>query len=94
MGRWWHKGEEIDIVALNKETREIAIFECKWSRVDEKRAERILDSLKNKAPLLKWYNGKRKEYYGVVGKTIEGKENLREKGYLVFDLKDLESVSF
>jgi hypothetical protein len=31
------------------------------------------------------------EYFGIIGKNIEGKEKLREKGYLVFDLRDFKS---
>jgi len=88
LGRWWHKGEEIDIAALNEETREIAFFECKWSSVGRRDAERIIADLKRKAALVKWRNQERKEYYGIIAKNIANKEELRSKGYLVYDLKD------
>jgi len=29
-GKWWHKEEEIDIVALNENTGDILFCECKW----------------------------------------------------------------
>jgi hypothetical protein len=32
------------------------------------------------------------EYFGIIGKNIEGKEKLREKGYLAFDITDLKSL--
>ena len=31
MGRWWDKGEEIDLVALNRETKQALLVEVKWS---------------------------------------------------------------
>jgi hypothetical protein len=51
IGRWWHKGEEIDIVALNEEGEDIFFFECKWSKLDERDALKILTDLKQKAAL-------------------------------------------
>ncbi|MDW7760045.1 MAG: ATP-binding protein [Acidobacteriota bacterium] len=31
VGRWWDKGEEIDLVALNRETKQALLVEVKWS---------------------------------------------------------------
>jgi len=89
IGRWWHKGEEIDVLALNEEGKEIAFIECKWQEVDRKRSGHILADLKRKAALVKWHNDKRREFYGIFGKKINGKEKLRAMGYLAFDLEDL-----
>ena len=44
-GRWWHKQEEIDIVAFDKDNRYI-FGECKWR--NEKVSMKILDQLKSK----------------------------------------------
>ncbi len=33
----------------------------------------------------------RREHYGIIAKTIEEKETLREKGYHAFDLEDFET---
>jgi AAA+ ATPase superfamily predicted ATPase len=30
-GRWWNRDEEIDLVAINEEQREILFGEAKWS---------------------------------------------------------------
>ena len=38
---------------------------------------------------VKWHNDERSELYGIIAKKIEGKEKLREEGYLVFDLEDI-----
>jgi len=90
--RWWYKDEEIDLIALNEDLKEIVFFECKWSTLNEKNAEKILADLERKAVLVRWHNARRKEYYGVIAKNIEGKEKLREKSYLAFDLRDFEGV--
>jgi AAA+ ATPase superfamily predicted ATPase len=88
IGRWWHKTEEIDIITLNKERKEISFFECKWSSLDTKEAEIILAELKRKAALVNWYNARRKERYGIIAKEIKDKEKLKGMSYLVFDLRD------
>ena len=92
IGRWWHKTEEIDIITLNKEKKEISFLECKWSSLGTKEAEIILAELKRKGALVKWYNSSRKERYGIIAKEIEDKEKLREMGYLVFDLRDFATI--
>ena len=89
ISRWWHKGEEIDVLALNEEGKEIAFIECKWQEVDRKRSGHILADLKRKAAFVKWHNDKRREFYGIIGIKINGKEELRAMGYLAFDLEDL-----
>ena len=91
IGKWWHKGEEIDIVALNEDSKEIAFIECKWSVLEKKETGKILSELKRKAALVKWQDPERKERYGIIARTIEGKEAFREKGYFAFDLEDLRS---
>ncbi len=91
IGKWWHKNEEIDIIALNDEKSEIVFIECKWSSLGVREIEKILTDLKRKAPLVKWQNAERKEQYGIIAKTIEKKEAFREKGYLAFDLDDFKS---
>ena len=36
--------------------------------------------LKEKVGHVNWNKGERQEYFGVIGKRVEGKENLREGG--------------
>lgn len=91
-GRWWHKTEEIDIITLNKEKKEISFFECKWSSLDIKEAEIILAELKRKAALVTWYNSSRKERFGIIAKDFKNKEELKSRGYLVFDLRDFALI--
>jgi len=67
IGRWWQKNEEIDIVALNEENKEIYFGEAKWSRkpvgID------ILDDLKRKAVIVEWYREKRKEHFMLFSRS-------------------------
>ena len=47
IGKWWHKGEEIDLVALGDCSS--AFIEVKWGHLSEKEVERIKEELKRKA---------------------------------------------
>lgn len=86
IGCWWHKGEEIDLVALNEREGKGLFVEVKWKELSEREARGILKDLKRKGELvgLEDYES----YYGLVAKSIEGKEKLREEGPLVWDLRD------
>ena len=91
IGRWWYRNEEIDLIALNGEKKEIFFFECKWSSLNAYEVEILLAELKRKATLVKWHNARRKERYGVFAKDIDEKEMLKGRGYLVFDLRDFRN---
>lgn len=87
IGKWWRKEEEIDIVALNNETKDILFAECKWKEhVD---AEDVLGKLVEKAKRVKWNNKKRKEYYCIFAKSF--KRRIKKKNLLLFDLKDMKN---
>lgn len=88
IGKWWHKDKEIDIVALSDATKEILVVECKWRNLTCWQAEKILDDLSEKAKSVQWNNDSRKEYFGIVAKKIEGKDDLRGEGFVVFDIDD------
>ncbi|MBO8174593.1 MAG: ATP-binding protein [Thermococcus sp.] len=84
IGSWWHKGEEIDVVAYDRES--IVLFEVKWSDLRKIDVSRVLRKLKRKSKLLPLTGNLR---LGVIARTIEDKEHFLEKGFLVFDLEDL-----
>lgn len=88
IGRWWHRDKEIDIVALNSQTKEILFVECKWQ--DRVSANKILKELKEKAGHVKWHNGKRKEHYAIIARSF--KQKIKEPNLLLFDLQDLEKA--
>lgn len=87
-GRWWNKTEEIDLVALNPGTKEIGFFECKWKNLKEREAREIIHRLEEKAGEVDWNNGKRREFYGIIARSIEGKEDMKDKGRIAYDLED------
>ena len=88
LGSWWHNGEEIDLVSLNENTKEIVFFECKWKNLRFAQSLTILKELQKKAESVEWHNKKRTEHYGLIAKTIERKNDLRKQGYFVYDLED------
>jgi hypothetical protein len=70
---------------------EIFFFECKWSRLNKTEGTTILENLKRKAALVRWHNDDRKEHFGIIARNLSEKKALREKGYLAFDLEDIET---
>ena len=91
IGRWWHRDKEIDLVAVNEETKEIGFFEVKWASLSQREARNILEELKEKSRSVKWHPGDRKEFFGIIAKRINGKEKLRDDGFFCYDLEDLET---
>ena len=91
IGRWWHKNEEIDLVALNEGEKKALFVEVKWKDLSEREARGVLRDLERKAELL-GLKGWRKSY-GLVAKEVDGKEELREEGYLTWDLNDLRGLA-
>lgn len=88
IGRWWHDGEEIDIIALNDASKDIVFVECKWQNLSHKDAKQVLFDLQEKSKHVEWNPGKRKEHFAVFAKKIEGKEHLRKKGFIIWDFED------
>jgi len=87
IGKWWHKEQEIDVVALNDKTKEIMFCECKWS--DNINAHEILRNLKEKAGFVPFE--REKEYYVVIARSFKKKE-IRGENVILFDLKDMERL--
>lgn len=84
IGRWWHKEEEIDIVAMNDDTKEILFGECKWQ--EDIDAEKIYTELQRKSSLVVWNNSARKERFVIFAKSFTKK--IRHENLLLFDLDD------
>lgn len=90
IGSWWHKENEIDLVALNEDTEEILFAECKWQEVPVK--TKVIEQLIEKSGLVNWRK-QRNEYFMVISKsgfTGESKEFMKDKGILYLDLTDIE----
>ena len=67
IGRYWDKNVEIDIVAFNEDTSQIAFGECKWQNRPVGR--NVLIDLIKKASQVQWHSGNRQEYFLVFSKT-------------------------
>ncbi|WP_456471715.1 DUF234 domain-containing protein, partial [Methanocaldococcus sp.] len=87
IGGWWKKGEEIDLIALNKNEKKALFVEVKWKNLKCKDVKKILYNLERKSELVGLDNYEK--YYAIIGREIENKENIKD--YLVFDLNDFES---
>lgn len=86
IGQWWHKEREIDIVALNADTKEVLFCECKWR--ENVNAGKTLKELKEKAQYVQWNNGARKEHYAIFAKSF--KEKIKEPDVMLFDMDDIK----
>ena len=67
IGRWWSKSEEIDLVGLNEEKRQIVLGEVKWS--NRLVGLKVYEELKRKATLVEWNKGEREEYFVLFSKN-------------------------
>jgi len=90
IGKWWHKDEEIDLVALNKRERKVLFVEVKWRELSERESRGILKDLERKSELVGLEDWKK--FYGLVVKGVEEKEELRSGGWLVWDLGDFKNI--
>ena len=89
--KWWHKDKEIDIIALNENTKEILFCECKWK--DNVNPRKIIKDLVEKSQYVDWNNNERKEYFAIFAKSFT--EKITEfEGHKVYcyDLRDLEKI--
>ena len=91
LGSWWYKEREIDIVALDDESN-IFFCEVKWKDMSEAETLSLIGQLKEKSVHVHWRNENRNEHYGIIARTIEGKEKLTDAGYFVYDLNDFEKL--
>ncbi len=76
VGRWWNNDNEIDIVGLNSDTKQIIFCECKWSNKDI--GTNILNDLIQKSKTVQWHNYVRKEYFALFSKVGYTKDLIRE----------------
>jgi len=102
IGTWWGRGKalstenlareeiEIDIVAIDEHRNEILSVECKWSNLSEKEARQIIIDLKEKTKFIELK--RKKDHLGIFAKNVQGKENLKKEGIIVFDLDDIKKI--
>jgi len=86
VGRWWSKKEEVDIVMYSSAEGKALFFEVKWSDLTRAEAERELRRLVEKAGEV----DAGEKAYGLVARSIQGKEELRGRGFHVYDAEDMQ----
>lgn len=101
VGRWWgyyrdketnkRKEMEIDILALNKENKNILFAECKWK--DKVNAKKIMKKLTEKIRHVDWHNETREEHFAIFAKSFSKKINNWEgKKVYCFDLNKIKPL--
>ncbi|MHA1150713.1 MAG: ATP-binding protein [Promethearchaeota archaeon] len=92
IGRWWYKKEEIDIIAINEQKKEIIFIECKWSDLNAQKSNQVIENLKRKTPSVRWNNEDRVERFGILAHGIKNKKSLISKNIIALDLEDFQSL--
>ena len=88
VGGWWDKREEIDVVALDDESKKALIFEVKWRKINTMtEAKKLLSELERKSQLMKLEGYSLQ--FGLIAKEFENKNALRKEGVHAYDLHDL-----
>ena len=91
-GRWWHKAEEIDAVAMDEPQGRIAFAECKWK--DRVNASEVAKQLDAKTPNVQWRNDDREETLMVFAKSFSKKiSEFDSKPVICVDLADIAKTS-
>lgn len=89
-GHWWHKEDEIDLVAIDDSSLSIVFGECKWGDVSLPEAKKLFSRLKTKSKLVRAEKYIHRKYALFSAGKIEGRDRLRNAGWLVFDGGDIE----
>lgn len=67
VGRWWYKGDEIDVVGIDDQTETIVLGECKWT--SEPVSESLLSDLEQLTPEVRWRGTDRTVRYALFAKN-------------------------
>lgn len=67
IGRWWDKGEEIDIIGINPDLNSILFGEVKWT--GRPVGSNVFEALKDKSGKVIWGRPGRKEYFCLFSKN-------------------------
>jgi len=88
IGRFWdRKGNEIDIVGLDKKKKEALLIEVKIKELSLKDAGSILNRLKEKSTFLP--NRYKKVRCGIIASRIKEKGELKKEGHLAWEFEDM-----
>jgi AAA+ ATPase superfamily predicted ATPase len=66
IGKWWSRNEEVDLVALDEETKTVYFGECKWSK--KRVGVNVYEELVRKSHLVDWHNDDRTSRFMLFSK--------------------------
>jgi len=92
IGRYWYRGDEIDIVTINEKSREAVFYEVKWSRLCRRDVERVIKGLIEKSQETPWAKGYRLGYGIIAREYCEPIDDLLRKGYVLLKLSDFNRI--
>lgn len=88
IGSWWNRrGDEIDILGIDREKRKVLAVEIKNRELTGDEAKRILNSVVEKVEMVEGVSGMEFRT-GIAARKIEGRESLENDGFLVWELGD------
>ncbi|QLC50119.1 ATP-binding protein [Methanolobus zinderi] len=88
VGSWWNRrGDEVDILAINRENRKVLAIEIKNKELTGNEARRILNFTADKVKLVGELSGMDVRI-GVAARTVEDRESLEKEGFGVWELED------
>ncbi|WP_245747972.1 ATP-binding protein [Methanolobus profundi] len=89
IGSWWNrKGDEIDLLAIDREKRKVLAIEIKNRELTGNEARRILNSTTDKAKLVSEVSGMSFKI-GIAARKIEDRKSLEDEGFSVWELEEL-----
>ncbi len=85
IGKWWYRGDEIDLVAINEHEKKALFVEVKWRNLSKREVAKLLQKLREKADTvgLDDYT----KYYGMIARRAEFKQ------LFVWDLGDFDLLN-
>ncbi len=88
IGSWWNRrGDEIDILGIDREKRKVLAVEIKNRELTGDEAKHILNSVAEKVKMVEGVSGMEFRT-GIAARKIEGRESLEKDGFLVWELGD------
>lgn len=91
IGRFWdRRGNEIDIVGINRKNREMLVAEVKIKELTLGAAQSIINDLQKKSGIIPFHSKRIK--YGLIAPNIEGREKIEKEGYSIWTLEDLLKI--
>ncbi|MHA1400710.1 MAG: ATP-binding protein [Candidatus Heimdallarchaeaceae archaeon] len=87
-GRWWHRGEEIDLVMLNETKRKALFVETKWKNLNKADLVAIKERLIEKVEDAKVF-AKYEQFFAIIAKQAQTKE---VNDIIIYDLEDFKAL--